>query len=130
MVHEGSVSASVFRKFLKRLMIGATKPVFMVVDGHPIHKAKLVTSYVESLAGQLRLFYLRPHSPQLNPDEQVWAHVKRQIAKRFVQDKDNMKRLAIGALRRIQTLPNLVKSFFQQPEWLFAGYDSTFQIKH
>lgn len=121
MVHEGSVNASVFREFLKRLMIGATKPVFVVVDGHPIHKARLVTSYVESLAGQLKLFYLPPYSPQLNPDEQVWAHVKRQVAKRFVQVKDNMKRLAIGALRRIQKLPNLVRSFFQQPECQYAG---------
>lgn len=121
MVHEGSVNATVFREFLKRLMLGATKPVFVVVDGHPIHKAKLVMDYVASLKGQLKLFYLPPYSPQLNPDEQVWAHVKRQVAKRFVQDKDNMKRLALGALRRIQKLPHLVRSFFQQPECRYAG---------
>ena len=121
MVHEGSVTATVFRDFLKRLMIGATQPVFVVVDGHPIHKAKLVMEYVDSLAGQLKLFYLPPYSPQLNPDEQVWAHVKRQVAKRFVQDKENMKRLALGALRRIQKLPNLVRSFFKQPECQYAG---------
>jgi len=121
MVHEGSVNASVFKEFLKRLMIGTTKPVFVVVDGHPIHKAKLVTDYVESLGGRLKLFYITPYAPQLNPDEQVWAHVKRQVAKRFVQDKENMKRLAIGALRRIQKLPNLVRSFFLQPECRYAG---------
>jgi transposase len=121
MVHEGSVNASVFRDFLKRLMIGATKPVFVVVDGHPIHKAKLVMDYVNSLKGQLKLFYLPPYAPQLNPDEQVWAHVKRQVAKRFVQDKESMKRLAIGALRRIQKLPKLVMSFFKQPECRYAG---------
>lgn len=116
MLHDGSVTATVFREFLKRLMIGADKPVFVIVDGHPIHKAKLVRAYVESLKGQLKLFYLPPYSPQLNPDEQVWAHVKRQVSKRLVQDKDEMKRLALGALRRIQRLPSLVKSFFLQPE--------------
>lgn len=116
MLHEGSVNAAVFKEFLKRLMLGATKPVFVVVDGHSIHKSKLVSKYVESLDGKLKLFYLPPYSPQLNPDEQVWAHVKRQVSKRFVQDKDNMKRLVIGALRRIQKLPALVKAFFQQPE--------------
>lgn len=120
MLHEGSVTATVFREFLKRLMIGADKPVFVVVDGHPIHKAKLVRAYVDSLKGQLKLFYLPPYSPQLNPDEQVWAHVKRQVSKRLVQDKDEMKRLALGALRRIQRLPNLVKSFFCQPECQYA----------
>jgi hypothetical protein len=32
-----------------------------------------------------------------------------------------MKRLAIGALRRIQRLPELVKSFFRQPECEYAA---------
>jgi transposase len=121
MVHDGSVTATVFREFLKRLMIGADKPVFVIVDGHPIHKAKLVKTYVESLEGKLKLFYLPPYSPQLNPDEQVWAHVKRQVSRQLVQGKDEMKRLAIGALRRIQRLPELVKSFFRQPECEYAA---------
>jgi transposase len=121
MVHEGTVTATVFREFLKRLMIGADKPVFVIVDGHPIHKAKLVNAYVESLAGRLKLFYLPPYSPHLNPDEQVWAHVKRQVSRQLVQGKDEMKRLAIGALRRIQRLPELVKSFFRQPECEYAA---------
>lgn len=120
MVHEGSVTAAVFKTFLQRLMIGATQPVFIVVDGHPIHKAALVRKYVESQNGMLKLFFLPPYSPQLNPDEQVWAHVKRQVAKRFVQNKAEMKQLAIGALRRIQKLPELVKSFFRQPECQYA----------
>ena len=121
MVHEGSVTATVFREFLKRLMTGADKPVFVIVDGHPIHKAKLVKTYVERLDGKLKLFYLPPYSPHLNPDEQVWAHVKRQVSRQLVQGKDEMKRLAIGALRRIQRLPELVKSFFRQPECEYAA---------
>jgi hypothetical protein len=51
------------------------------------------------------------HTPQLNPDEQVRAHVKRQVSRRLVQNSDDMKRLARGALRRIQKLLELVKSF-------------------
>lgn len=121
MIHEGTVTAPVFKTFLQRLMVGATRPVFVVVDGHPVHKSKLVKTYVESLNGQLKLFFLPPYAPHLNPDEQVWAHVKRQVSKRFVQDKDNMKRLAISALRRIQKLPELVRSFFQQPECQYAA---------
>src|SRR5471030_1553860 len=40
------------------LMIGATKPVFVIVDGHSIHKAKLVKEYVASLNGALKLFHV------------------------------------------------------------------------
>ncbi|WP_175962553.1 IS630 family transposase [Burkholderia pyrrocinia] len=121
MVHDGTVTATVFREFLGRLMIGAQKPIFLVLDGHPIHKAKLVQDFVKAQKGRLKLFYLPPYSPHLNPDEQVWAHVKRSVSKRLVQTKDEMKRLAIGALRRIQKLPALVKSFFRQPECQYAA---------
>ena len=42
MLHDGTVNAEIFREFLKRLLIGASGPVFLIVDGHPIHKAKLI----------------------------------------------------------------------------------------
>jgi transposase len=121
MIHEGNVTATTFKEFLTRLMVGATKPVFVIVDGHPIHKSKLVRDYVASLDGQLKLFFLPPYSPHLNPDEQVWAHVKHQVSRRLVQNSDDMKKLALGALRRIQKLPELVKSFFLQPECQYAA---------
>lgn len=121
MVHEGSVTAPVFRDFLSRLMIGATKPVFVIVDGHPIHKSRLVQKFVDGLDGHLKLFYLPPYSPHLNPDEQVWAHVKLRVSKQTVQGKDDMKKMALGALRRIQKLLRLVRAFFQQPECQYAS---------
>lgn len=121
MLHDGSVNAQVFKEFLKRLLVGADGPIFLVVDGHPIHKAKLIKEFVAAQKGMLELFYLPPYAPHLNPDEQVWAHVKRQVSRQLVQSKEDMKRLALGALRRIQKLPELVKSFFRQPECQYAA---------
>ena len=120
MLHDGTVTAPVFKTFLQRLMVGATNPVYVVVDGHPVHKSAMVRQYIESQGGQLQLFFLPPYSPQLNPDEQVWAHVKRRVSSQFVETKDDMKRLALGALRRIQKLPALVRSFFGHNECLYA----------
>ena len=71
MVVKGGVGAKVFIGFLKRLVHGARRPLFLIVDGHPAHRAKLVKAYVESLEGRLRLFFLPPYSPKLNPDELV-----------------------------------------------------------
>lgn len=75
MSHEGTVTAVVFKRFLQRLLIGAERPIFLIVDGHPTHRAKLIRSYVERTDGRLKLFFLPPYAPHLNPDEQVWAHV-------------------------------------------------------
>jgi len=121
MVHEGTVTATVFREFLKRLLVGAKRPIYLVVDGHPIHKAKLITDFVAQSQGQLKLFYLPPYAPQLNPDEQVWAHVKARVSKRLPKSKDELKSMLIGALRRLQKLPEIVIGFFLHPECSYAA---------
>lgn len=120
MVHEGAVTARVFKQFLVRLLQGATRPIVLIVDGHPVHRAKLVREYVASTDGRLTLHYLPPYSPHLNPDEQVWAHVKRDISKRGISDKAQLKRLAMSALRRLQRLPEKIRAFFKQPECQYA----------
>lgn len=120
MVHQGSVTAKVFREFLKRLMVGANKPIYVVVDGHPIHKAKLVKQYVDSQQGMLKLFVLPPYSPHLNPDETVWAHVKRDIARRTINSLEEMKAHALSSLRRLQKLPRILRAIFDQPELQYA----------
>lgn len=68
MMHEGRVTSPVFKTFLQRLMVGAERPVFVIVDGHPIHKSRLVKDFVAATDGQLRLFYLPPYAPHVNPD--------------------------------------------------------------
>ena len=60
-------------------------------------RQKIVRSYVEGLDGKLKLFYLPPYSPHLNPDETVWAHVKRKVSRQLVESAEEMKRLALGA---------------------------------
>ena len=121
MLNEGTVTADVFVEFLRRLLVGMDKPVFLVVDGHPVHKSKTVREFVEMQNGRLKLFFLPPYSPHLNPDEVVWAHVKREVSRKLVQSKEEMKQLALSALHRIQKLPNQVRSFFQQPECQYAA---------
>ena len=76
MVVKGTLNGSRYVQFLKRLMHNASRPVFLIVDGHPVHKSRAVRAYVAATEGKLRLFYLPPYSPELNPDEQVWNHVK------------------------------------------------------
>jgi transposase len=60
-VIEGRSTAEVFKQFLQQLMLGAEQPVILVVDGHPIHKAKLVAEYVASTDGMLELYFLPPY---------------------------------------------------------------------
>jgi transposase len=116
MVHEGTVNAEVFIGFCKRLLADASGPVYLVVDGHPAHRAKATTTFVASTDGRLRLIFLPGYSPELNPDEWVWKNVKHdRIGKTGVISKYDLKTKAIGALRRLQKLPALVRAFFADP---------------
>ena len=64
---KGGVNAAVFIEFLKRMMIGAKRPIFLIVDRGPAHVAKKTKAFVASLNGRLRLFlssalFARPQS--------------------------------------------------------------------
>ena len=122
MIVEGSVSGATFIEFMKRLLIGATKPVYLIVDGHPSHKAKKVSQWIAAQAGRIRLFLLPGYSPELNPDELVWNSLKNHgLGKRVYGSKDEMKKIAISHMRRLQKLPEVIKGFFRKPSTIYAS---------
>src|SRR5215470_8567540 len=75
--YQGGMSAELFVAMLKLIMRGRRKPLYLILDSLPAHKAKVVHDYVEATDGKLKLFYLPGYAPELNPDELVWNYVKR-----------------------------------------------------
>lgn len=55
MTVEGTVTAKVFRDFLSRLITGMERKIFLIVDGHPSHKAKLVKDFVAEHLDRIEL---------------------------------------------------------------------------
>ena len=62
MTVEGRVNATVFRDFLRRLIIGMDRKIFLIVDGHPTHKAKMVKQFVEENNKKIEIFFLPAYS--------------------------------------------------------------------
>lgn len=120
--YEGKFTADTFIGFCKRLLHDSDGPVFLVVDGHPTHKAKKVKAFVDSTDGQLRIFLLPGYSPELNPDEWVWRSVKAdRVGRAGVTDKADLKAKAVAALRRLQRLPQIVRGFFADPNLAYIN---------
>lgn len=112
-VYSGKLNASRFVEFLQDFMKGRRERVFLVVDGHPAHKAKLVQAYIKSLAGKLELHFLPPYAPDLNPDEFVWGHAKvNGVSKKPLRKNESLKDRVEADLRAIKQNKELVKSFF------------------
>ncbi len=121
-VVEGRVNAEVFIEFLRRLLHNRRTPVFLIVDGHPSHKAAQVTRYVESVKDRLRLFFLPPYSPELNPDELVWNDLKTHIlGRKVIVGPTQMRRVVLSRMRWLQKTPQHVASFFHAPETKYAA---------
>lgn len=121
MTVESRVTASVFRDFLRRLITGMDRKIFLIVDGHPTHKAKLVRQFVEDHADQIELFFLPPYSPELNPDELAWAHVKIKVAKATAQTKAELKAMVDRVMHQLQKMPAIVAGFFRTPTCAYAS---------
>ena len=120
MTVEGRINAGVFRDFLARLITGMDRKIFLIVDGHPTHKAKMVKQFIKENNKKIELFFLPAYSPELNPDELAWAHVKAKIAKVTTQTKTELKNTVKRVMRRLQKMPHIVKSFFHAPTCSYA----------
>jgi transposase len=114
--YEDSLNGAVFIDFCRRLLHDTSGPVLLVLDGHPVHRSKAVKAFAASTNGQLRLFFLPGYAPELNPDEWVWKHVKHdRLGRAGVSGPEDLKAKALAALHRLQKLPEVVRSFFQDP---------------
>lgn len=77
MVFKEGLRVPVFLRFLRRLLRHSRTPVFLVVDRHPLHRAKAVQTWLLKRVTQFRLFFFLPaYSPLLNQDEYRTQDVK------------------------------------------------------
>jgi len=120
-VYSGTLNAGRFVEFLKAFRRGGRGKVFLVVDGHPSHRAKVVAAYVAACRGDLELHFLPPYAPDLNPDEFVWQYAKTNgVAKKPLQRNESLKKRVAGDLSAIKASPKLVRSFFGAPSVAYA----------
>src|ERR1700722_5130795 len=119
---KGGVNADVFIEFLRRLMVGAKNKIFLIVDRGPAHVAKKTKAFVAGLDGKLRLFYLPPYSPDRNPDELVWKHLKADtVGRTSITSLDDFRSKVKSSMLSLQRNPEKIRSFFHKPSLKYAA---------
>jgi transposase len=84
-------------------MRGRKSLVFPVLDGHPAHIAKVAVQFVQPLTGRPELHLLPGYAPELNPDEFVWNHLRRQgVSKTPLRRDESLSSRAQSDLSAIQ----------------------------
>ena len=119
----GSFNGPVFIDFLRRLLRDCDgRRVHLIVDGHPVHRAKLVSAWVGRHAEQIELHFLPGYSPELNPVELLNHDVKANAAgRRRPRSAGELRNELQGYLRRRQRQPQVVVRFFDHPTTRYAA---------
>jgi transposase len=122
MVFTGRFNASLFIAFMKRLIRQIGRKLFLIVDGHPVHRARAVKDWLARHGDEISLFYLPPYSPELNPDELLNQDVKTNaLGRRRPTNRDELISDTRSYLRRRQRRPALVSRYFQEPHVAYAA---------
>ena len=120
--YPGKLDAETFVVFLRNFMQGRRPKVFLVVDGHPAHQAKLVKAYLAELQGRLELHFLPPDAPDLNPDEFVWNSMKNTgVSKKPLKKNESLRARGEADLAGISQDKYLVASFFMAESAAYAA---------
>lgn len=119
---EGKMTSQRFVEFLQKLRADTGKPIIVIADNAKYHKDGPAKHYQHPTPEGIRVEPLPAYSPELNPDEQVWNHLKARLSKLFIASKEQMKQAAIAILLSIQRSLKLVLSFFQLADTQYAAH--------
>jgi transposase len=119
----GSFAGAVFIDFLRRLLRDcAGRKVHLIVDGHPVHRSKLVSAWIGRHTDRVQLHFLPGYSPELNPVELLNHDVKANAAgRRRPRSVNELREELRGYLRRRQRHPEVLVRFFQHPKTRYAA---------
>jgi transposase len=105
-------SAEVIYFLDQMLQFHKGRHLVVVMDQAPPHTSQMTTAYIE---GQRRLhvFYLPKYSPDWNPDEKVWNHLKHHELKAHkARTKEELKALTTAKLNGMSKNPTLLRGLF------------------
>ena len=121
MVFKERFKPDVFVEFLRRLVRQSGQKVFLIVDGHPVHRSNDVKKWIDEKQHDIRLFYLPGYSPELNPDELLNQDVKSNaVGRKRAHNLKEMLTHVRSFLWSRQRKPHIVKRYFQGPYVQYA----------
>lgn len=125
-VEQKNMNGERYVEFLQQILSTRTRPLIILADQASFHTATVVREFVRAHRTQLRLFFFPTHSPELNPDEQVWNELKhRQLGKQPIKNKTDLKKRIRSILKSLQHKAEKVRSFFQLPDTKYAAIPET-----
>ena len=103
-------------RFLTKMTRKIRKKLILIWDNASSHKSQTVKDYLatqERESPRIWVENIPPYSPELNPIEQVWGYLKKQLANRFFETTALLRQAVEKELALISQNKKLIKSFFK-----------------
>ncbi|QRM33488.1 transposase [Microvirga sp. VF16] len=88
-------------------------PLLVVWDRLNAHRSQVTTAFIAAHARDFAVAYLPAYAPELNPEEQCNACVKRAMENALPESVADLHRLARREFVRLQRQPEMIVSFFR-----------------
>ena len=122
MVFKEKFTGEVFIEFLTRLTKQSKDKVFLIVDGHPVHRSKEAKKWLSEHTQSMKVFFLPGYSPDLNPDELLNQDAKSNAV--GTKRPHNIVEM-ISTLRSFlwsrQRTPNIIRKYFHAKSVNYAA---------
>lgn len=122
MVFKRHFTAEILINFLNRLIRQSKRKVFLIIDGHPVHKSAKVKKWLAAKQKHIRMFLLPGYSPDLNPDEMLNQDVKSNaVGRKRAHDQKELVANVRSFLWGRQRQPHIVKRYFHEEHVRYAA---------
>src|SRR5204863_7165391 len=114
MIYTGKMNAALFIAFLTRLIAGATKKVFLIVDHLSVHEATVVNEWLADKKERIEVFCLPKYAPERNPEEYLNCDVKANInTDGLPKDREELRGKLHRFMQKLAKLPARIASYFE-----------------
>lgn len=122
MVFQGKFTAPVFVDFMTRLLKQLDGKLYLIVDGHPVHKSGEARRFVDHHQPRLRLIRMPGYCPELNPDELLNQDVKTNgLGTSRPTNRTELMATVRRHLHRRQKQPQVIRNLFREDHVRYAA---------
>lgn len=122
MLYKENMTSQVLIRFMSRLVKGADRKVFLILDNLRVHHSKAVKAWLEDNKEKIAVFYLPSYSPELNPDEYLNGDLKQCIRSGLpARSEKALTKKTRSFMRKLQNRPKHVSNYFKHPKIAYAA---------
>jgi transposase len=121
MLYLETMTAVLLITFLQRLCREAKHKIYVIMDNLRVHHSKKLSKWLETNKDKVKVFYLPPYSPELNPDEYLNDWLKKEIHSGISpRTKSEIQKRTRRFMQNQQRAPDKVQNLFKHKRVHYA----------